>query len=323
MADEAAESSPTRNRRSRLEQFLIGVYERYGPLNARQYCYRAETAGEINTSRGKKKPFDYINAILVKLRESGRLPWSAVLDSSRDFSPWRVVGSEDVEWLVGRAVEELRGLPQKFELPPWQYQPIVPVIFTEKEGLVPYFEMMTRTRGVSIYAHKGQAGLSHLHEVIVPWLARQIAKGKNIRILYLGDVDDEGYQIPVNLLNRIADWMGGSPRFNLRDLWPKGGDKIHHDESVIEFVRVALKPEQVEEYGLSKLEVNPRSAIAHKFVDYKCELEALDPDVLRGMINHAIDECWNPEAERRREKRQDELRGEIGHMVGELTKGWR
>jgi len=43
---------------SKLREYLPTVYERYGALNARQYAYRAEADGIIDTSKGKKKPFD-------------------------------------------------------------------------------------------------------------------------------------------------------------------------------------------------------------------------------------------------------------------------
>jgi len=307
---------------SRLRAFLPTVYERYGPLNARQYAYRAEARGIIDTSRGKKKPFDYVNRILTELREKGVLPWSAVLDSSREFRPYMVMDSEDPEEHVKSEVKRFKEFPERFDLPKWQYQPVVPVIFTEKEGLIPYFEMVTMDRAVSIYAQKGQAGKSHLHEVVLPWLMKLCAEGKKVKMTYLGDCDDEGFQIPLTLLDTIRRWTGGSPRFDIHDLYPRHPSQIVHDGSVLMFERVALLPEQVEEYNLSRLAINPKSTIARKFVDFKCELEALEPDVLRRLIEEAIDRSWDDDAERRRQEKVEEMREGIKKRIKKLTEGW-
>jgi len=307
---------------SRLREFLPTVYERYGPLNARQYAYRAEAAGIIDTSKGKKKPFDYVNKILTELREKGVLPWSAVLDSSREFHPYRVRDSENPEEYVEAEAKWFKEFPSRFDLPRWQYQPVVPVIFTEKEGLIPYFELVTRDKAVSIYAQKGQAGKSHLHEVVFPWLMRLCADGKKVRILYLGDCDDEGFQIPLTLLTTLSKWAGGSPRFDIHHLYPRKPSEIYHDGSVLMFERVALMPEQVEEYNLSKLPINPKSTIARKFIDFKCELEALEPDVLRRLIEEAIDETWDEEAEKRRIEKVKEMKEAIRKRIEKLTEGW-
>jgi len=214
---------------SKLREFLPTVYERYGALNARQYAYRSEAAGIINTSKGKKKPFDYVNSILVDLREDS---------------------------------------------------------------------------------------------VLLPWMLKLAGSGKIVQILYLGDVDDEGFQIPLTLLNTMSKWIGRSPQFDIHDLYPRHPPEVKLEGSVIRFKRLALMPEQVEKMNLSKLEVNPKSSIAHKFVDFKCELEAMEPDMLRKLIKRSIDECWDEKAERDRKAKVEELRGELKRRIGELTKDW-
>jgi hypothetical protein len=306
----------------KLREFLPTVYERYGPLNARQYAYRAEAEGLIDTSKGKKRPFNYVNKILVELREEGILPWSAVLDSSREFKPFQVLGSEDPESFVKSQMRFFKDSDRMFDLPLWHYQKVVPVIFTEKEGLIPFFQMITDDRAVTVYAQKGQVGKSHFHEYVYPWIMRLCASGKIVRILYLGDCDDEGFQIPLTLLSTLSKWAGGSPRFDIHDLYPRHPSEVHHEDSVVTFERIALLPEQVELYGLSKLPINPKSKIAQKFIDFKCELEALDPNELRRLIEEAINRTWDTTAEERRRQRVEELREIIKAEIEKLTKGW-
>lgn len=301
-----------------LREFLPTVYKQYGPLNARQYAYRAEAEGII----ADKKQFNYVNAILTELREKNVLPWSAVLDASRDFEPYAVQSSENPQDYVDAQVEAFKEFPERFALPAWQYQPVVPVIFTEKEGLIKYFEMVAAARAVSIYAQKGQVGKSHLHEVVFPWMMRLVTEGKRVRMLYLGDHDDEGYQIPLTLLETITKWAGGAPEFDMRDLYPRHDSERVHEGSCLTFERLALLSEQVEEHGLRKDSLNPKSTIARKFVDFKCELEAMPPDALRVLIVTALDKTWDSSAEKRRKEKEEDMRQLIKEKFGELTQHW-
>jgi len=302
---------------SKLRKFLPTVYERYGALNARQYAYRAEAAGLIT-----KKYFKYTNSILTKLREQKILPWNAVLDSSREFNPYSVVLSEDSEEYVNSLMKSFKNFPNRFDLPRWQYQSIVPVIFTEKEGLIQYFEMVTDQRAVSIYAQKGQVGKSHLHEVVFPWMMKWAGKGKTIRMVYLGDCDDEGFQIPVTLLQTITKWADGSPQFDIHDLYPRSLSKVYHEGSILTFERLALTPEQVENLALRKDPINPKSTIARKFVSFKCELEAIEPNILRSMIEATIDKTWDKESEKRRQLKVQEMKKPITDKIEDLSRDW-
>jgi hypothetical protein len=284
---------------ARLREFLPTVYERFGPLVARQYAYQAEAAGVIDTSRGKKKPFDYVNRVLVELREEGIIPWSAVLDASREFDPPEFVGIEDVNGQLSIAAKVFRELC-KVSLPRWHFQPRLPVIVTEKEGMVAYFEHVTRELEVPVYAIKGQAGKSHLHEVFVPWLHRVIEAGKEPVLLYLGDCDDYGIQIERTLTETLERW--GLP---------------------LKPTRLALTPEQVEELGLSKLAVKAKPYSLHgKYLSFKCEIEAMDPGYLRNLIRTAIAAFLDEDAELRRARLERKLNRELKSAVARLTRGW-
>jgi hypothetical protein len=146
--------------------------------------------------------------------------------------------------------------------------------------------------------------------------------GKTVKILYLGDCDDEGFQIPLTLLQTLTKWAGGSPEFDVHDLYPRRGHEVVHQGSLMRFRRLALAPEQVESMKLSVLEINVKSKIARKFVDFKCELEAMEPDVLRDVIEESITEDWDEDSERRRLERTEELKEELRGRIQELTKGW-
>lgn len=289
-------------RRDILREFLPTVYEHYGPLNARQYAYRAEAAGLFEKS---KPAFNEVNKILVELRESGVLPWSAVLDSSRKFKPYATDGIENAEEHVDIVVEEFKRSWESVWLPRWYGQQKVPVIITEKEGLIPYFELVTRERETSVYAIKGQAGKSHLHEVFAPWLRKLQEGGRQPVIFYLGDCDDEGFQIQETLDETLQRWIGSF---------------------LLKSKRLVLNEEQCDRYGLRKHPVKPYksgssgSKIAGKYVKFKSELEALDPTLLRSLIIQAVDGCFDERVEATRQRREKILRNQVKIGIGELAR---
>jgi hypothetical protein len=296
--------------RSKLREFLVKVYEKYGPLNARQYAYQAEKEGLIDTSQGKAGPFNFVNEVLVELRKEGILPWEAVLDSSREFDDSPIKGLDSAEEIFKQKMEELMNYPANLHLPLWQYQPKIPIIFTEKEGLLPYFNRTAAKWEVRVYPHKGQFGLGHLHNIVFPWIKKLLEEEREVHILYLGDCDDEGFQIPLKLIQELESYFG-FVEYDQRDLYPRLSHGIINQGSPLKFKRIALLPDQVKKYNLSVLQINPKSTIARKFVDYKCELEALDPLLLSKLIEEEIQKCWDEKAELMRKQREDGIKSEL------------
>jgi len=278
----------------RLRLFLPTVYKKYGALNARQYAYRAEAAKVLKKSR---TTFNQVNRILVELREQGVLPWNAVLDSSRDFSP--LLRDDSPESFILRERAKFVRLAEAYYVPKWRGQPIVPVLITEKEGLIPYFETTTQEWDVSIYPIKGQAGKSHLHANFRPWAIRVLQEHEELRVIYLGDYDDEGFQIEQTLNETLASF--GVP---------------------IETVRLALTKELVEQQGIELEPCNPKSSISGKFVEGKAELEALEPTLLTQLVEEAIRECIDEEILADSESAEPSEQDEARKTIKKLTRGW-
>lgn len=302
-----------------LWDFLPTVYNTYGALNARQYAYRAEAAGML--PKGKRQ-FDYVDEILVELREAGKMPWSAVLDSSRSFDPFEVHASEDPEAYVRGWARWFLQRPDRFALPKWQFQKKIPVIVTEKDGLVPYFERVARDRFVTIYAGKGQIGKSHLHEKVLPWITRWVGMKREIHLLYLGDCDDEGYQITQTLVTTLSEWTAFKVQYDDHAIDPKARPRLQNEGSPVIFSRLALDEHQVEMLNLPKMEINQKSMIANRFVQFKCELEALSPDDLRQVILGYLEAIWDKKAEARRVAVETKMRGEMQKMISGLANKW-
>ncbi len=279
-----------------LRDFFPSVYTAHGALNARQYNYRAEAAGIM---RKTDSTWTTGNKILVELRENGTLPWDAVLDSVRTWDSWQANGTEDPEVHLGLLVQNFRNSWRRVRLPRWHGQPIVPILITEKQGLVPFFEQDMNELETTVYAIRGHAGKSHLHEYFAPWIQELLEDGREVRLLYIGDYDDEGFEIEVVLNRTLREW--GIP---------------------LRTTRIALETHQIGQYGLRLDPLNPKSTISGKYVRGKAELEALDPEDLRRLIREAVEPLTDAETLRERDRVSEEMRAAVRVRIRDLTEDW-
>ena len=154
---------------------------------------------------------------------------------------------------------------------------------------------------MSVYPIKGQAGKSHLHEEFVPWARRILRDHGEVRVFYLGDLDDYGYQIEESLNKTLKGW--GLP---------------------LKTERLALLSEQVETYGirLDPIEERKNTLNGKYHLPGKAEIEALEPSVLRDLVRRAIESCLNPVAEEDRQARQETAKARVQELGEELMSGW-
>ena len=98
---------------------------------------------------------------------------------------------------------------------------------------------------------------------------------RDVRVLYVGDLDGEGEDIERNL----------------------------SEQTGLRTVRLAITPEQVAEFELPEEPGKSASVRAPRFVAkygrlFQVEVEALDPDELRRLVEDALAETWDDALER-------------------------
>jgi hypothetical protein len=169
---------------------------------------------------------------------------------------------------------------------------------------------------VPVVVARGFSSVSFLHECRQRVVRAVAGEGKEgLRILYFGDLDPSGWAMLPAMLHTLTEEMG------LRD--------------VVDGVRVALTPEQVEEHGL------PHSVEAMKETDTRTpayrewlrseghpdtlavELDALSPEVLQGLVRGAIEtslDMGKVEAERAIEATELETIGGLKAKVDRALK---
>lgn len=266
-----------------LRVLLPKLFERFGPMNARMYEYQAVRDGTIIGLRKCHSDSVLINKVLVELRETGVLPWEAVLDSKRVFIGTRI-DADSIKDFVESQVRSFRSCADWYGLPTWLNQTCFPVIVVEKVGMEVFFEEITSKWNIPIYSLCGQPGSGHLHEVFVPFLKRveEADWRPTLRLFYFGDADKEGWSIESTFVRQLS--KNGLPTIRVE--------------------RLALTKTQVREYGAE-------------------EVEVLTPVELRQLADDAIKLCWSESVHQRVELLKRRRRRAIERRIGELTKSWR
>lgn len=237
--------------------------------------------GSTNNERSYKKLGDVIG----DARLAGLIDWTAIEDRTREID-----GNN--HWDSPSAI--VRGCSQQFMLDKWEGQEYRVEVWVEKDALEGVVGKAAKALDVQFFSCRGYASMTSL------WEAGQRLKGyaeagQTPVIIHLGDHDPSGIDMSRDIQDRVSLFMDDY-----------GGD--------LEFVRLALNRDQVDEYEPPP---NPAKVTDSRYADYsskhgeECwELDALEPSVIDGLIQAAVlqyrdeekfDELAGAEAEHRRD----------------------
>jgi len=241
---------------------ILAEYEQ--PIPIRHLFYRLAGAQVIpNTFRDYKR----LDRFLTRWRKKGDLDPAVFLDDTR---------KPDLAQIWADLPSFLEIVRKSYRRDPWQGQEVRPEVWLEKAALVPIFGPVCREWGVTLQACRGYPSLT----------CKFAAAQRTKRILYYGDFDPSGEDIPRNI------------KEELREIW---GAEVNLDV-------IALTPEQIAEYDLPPAMAktsDSRTAgfVARHGVD-TVELDAVPPDALQTMVSEAIEgeitdqDAWDSEVDR-------------------------
>lgn len=184
---------------------------------------------------------------------------------------------------------------------------------TEKLGMVNQMRLWFGALGVPIVALGGHASQSY-----VDMIARRVARdGRPAVLLYAGDHDPSGWRILSSFVDRTGFWVNPElPGWNPEDMptdrgLTASGETIPNYDLYRKY-RVALQPEQCDEYGLARnsaKENDPNLAaflanFAHTLTadeietgaGVQVEMDAVDPNTLRQLYADAVERFWDSDA---------------------------
>lgn len=236
---------------------MLALYADYLPVTLRQIFYVIQGKGLLaKTQRDYKRMCEYVGMA----RRSGRIPWESIRDDreiAAEAPPafagperyWRVVNDVALDYRSDRQYGQLTRLE----------------LWLETEGMVPRLVRVGEPFGISCYSGSGFDGLDGKHDAA----ERAIAGGIKSCILHVGDHDPSG------------EWMLTALAEDVRAFAEAAGAEV-------EFVSIAVTPEQIETYHLPTALPKPTDRRSFSGIT-TTQAESLLPDVLAAIVREEIE----------------------------------
>jgi hypothetical protein len=226
----------------------------------RNYFYRLLALGVIkllDMPNSKLNAYKFTSRLLTEARQSGVLPWGAVIDTERggmgSWAPSRSFRSSIEYSGSGYTVDVWRGQPRRVE------------VWTEHKGLAASLFSVTRNYRIPVNVTKGYDSQSQGYEK-----ARRYGNGAGWTLLYIGDHDATGLDIERAFEQMLAQ-HGCSP----------------------EIVRVAITEDQIPELDPTAAEPVPAgdsrgAAYIARHGPFGYQAEAMRTSALHEKLRDAI-----------------------------------
>jgi len=274
-----------------VAETLKVIKEYTSKLTVRQIYYRLVSRHII---KNIQQEYKYLVGALVDARWNREIPFSAIEDRTRMF-----IGGDDSptdpkshfeQWL-----NAFKNCANYYDLPHWSDQQEYVEVWLEKQALQGVFDEVIKEWKVTLFPCRGYPSLTKLYEAAMRLKAVQ-RTGRAIKILYFGDYDPSGQDIP----RKVEE-----------DLTKFGID--------LELEKIAITKEQIEKYEIPPFPAktsDPRFAkFAAEYGEDAVELDAIDPKVLQEIIRESItgqfDQAIRDEVEERQEKEREEIQNKV------------
>jgi hypothetical protein len=240
-------------------------------VTLRQLFYRLVAAQLLDNTLGAYKGLSRVTA---QARRDGEFP--RLIDRTRSIH-------RPLRWTSPQAA--IRAVAASYRRDRTEGQNEAVYLGVEKAGMVVQLQSWFSDLGIPVLSLGGYASQSYAEDTI----ANVAADGRPAVLIYAGDHDPSGHDIDRDFIDRTDCF-----------------DVV---------IRVALLPEQVIEYQLPPMPGKEKDSRAGGFIErfgelVQVELDALPPDVLRGLFTDAIDRFWDMSAseetlDRERAERED------------------
>jgi hypothetical protein len=319
------------------------------PLTLRGLYYQLVSRGFM-PSGGEH--YKRTGEVVTAARYAGTFPIEFIEDRGRDV----VAGSAtraDHEGLEPDDVAQdartiMRRIPDALvQAGRWRGQPNFVSVWLEKEALAGIFEKPCNELGVSWFPVRGYPSLTGLFE----WLKyadqachrdqyenwyffasdlvrtgfketyRQYHRGRAKRciILYYGDHDPDGWEIPRSAERNLAKIQEMLLRRKRDGTLPEG--MIRPWDVKIEFRRVALNMDQIQQYNPPPFWAKESSSRYDKYVAEHdttdaWELDALDPHVTRDSVTHEVSALFDEAIHAEQQTAVEDMRAQVRTLAG-------
>lgn len=270
----------------------VDVLSNYEPgvLTIRGLHYQLVSRGMTNDIQHYKR----VVAATGQARWDGIISFDAFSDRERAMACDTRADETIYEDEVDNAKRQIKAWAKNYYLNRWENQPIYPEVLIEKKALEGVFYKTCMTNSVALGACKGYPSLTFLHDISIRIQAAE-ARGKQPVILYFGDYDPSGEDIPRALRENLI--------------------QLGCDED-LEVRRICLNEDQVIAWGLPPAPTKDTDSRSVHWTGLgQVELDAVKPERLMRLLQDAIDEVFDEELY---EELQDRERREATMYRAEL-----
>jgi len=261
---------------------LLDIIEAGRPMTVRQVFYQATVRGLVEKA---ESGYGKVQTDLTVMRRAGELPYDWLADNTRwQRKPRTFNGVE----------EALKATAAFYRKNLWRDADSYVEIWLEKDALAGVILPVTSMYDVPLMVARGYASLSFLYsaaeaigELVVPTY-----------IYHLGDFDPSG----VNAGEKIEE--------TLREMAP---------DAEIFFERIAVTPEQIAAWALPTRPTKASDTRAKNFGDISVELDAIEPNHLRALVQETIELHLPPEQFEILKAAEESEREIIAQLVGKKT----
>lgn len=271
---------------------VLREYSEYLPLTARQIFYRM--VGQYDYDK-TEQAYARLCEALVKARRARVISFSAI----RDDGTMEAFGGgwdSPKQWWRG-----VLHSAQAYERDRMEGQPVRIEVWCEAGGMHGQLSRVTGPYSVGMFSTGGFSSVTVTYEIAQRVLESEVP----MVFMHLGDYDPSGESIFAAMAEDVAAFVAGE----LGD-W----DEAHE---LFRPRRVALTQEQVQAHNLPTAPPKRTDSRSARWVGDTCQLEAMDPATIAGVLTEAI------EGELDLEQRQavmDAEDRERGGLVSEIEK---
>jgi hypothetical protein len=271
-----------------LDNQIVEVLQECHPQSVRHVYYcMTDTRLAVSvpkTDKGAGSGYGVVQRRLSKMREDGRIPFGWIVDFTR--RGYHVVTYDS-------AADFLRRTASTYRANIWVQAESYVEVWAESRSIAGVVEELCEELAVSLYPAGGFTSHSLVHDCAgniknqlrdnttekgfaATFKAAIKEGGKPINVIYIGDYDPSGVLIDRDIERRLRRHLGDD------------GDRLT-------FHRIAITPEQVEEYGLPK---KPRKAKEKrsKEILWTVEAEALPVPILLQLLREKVESFLPPGA---------------------------
>lgn len=269
---------------------IFETYAAHLPLTLRQVFYRLVASHDFPKT---EQAYQRLIETVGKARRAGLIDHRKIRD---DGVVHHQLGSFNG---VPEFLNAVQGAACNYVLDRRIGQPFALEVWCEAAGMVPQLANVCDSYGVPVFSGGGFDSLTAKVEAARRAAHEGQANGRTLVVLHIGDHDPSGLHVFVSVAEDVAAWA-------------------HMGRGGVEFHRVAVTPEQVEEHSLA-IDV-PKTTDRRRYgFDWTCQAEALDPGVLASLVVKAIEERTDLEQLEVVIAREDRERERLQGLVAGLS----